>query len=115
MARTGKNEDMDMETIRHEIKTLNSRMTEVLTILGGSAAYDVKGMRSDVRELKSDVNNIKLDIEKMKREDIEKEKNRAFLSIKLETIPQKIVGFVAFVSVLLALIQSLKTLFTPPH
>lgn len=106
------NGDMDMETVRQEIKTLNIRMTEVLTILGGSSAYDVKGMRQDVKDLKGDVSNIKIEMEKMKREDLERDKKQGFLSIKLETIPQKIVGLITFIAVLLTIIQSLKGLFT---
>jgi hypothetical protein len=112
MAKRPHEDDMDMETIRREISTLNNRMSEVLTILGGSAAYDVRGMRADVKDLKNDVIQIKNEMEKIKREATDREKQRGFLSIKLETVPQKIAGFVAFIAVILTMLQSLKTLFT---
>lgn len=105
-------DDMDMDTIRREISTLNARMTEVITILGGSSAYGVAGMKSDVRDLKKDVLEIKDEMAKLKRETEEKEKKQGFLNIKLDTVPQKIAGLVAFAAVLLTMIQSLKTLFT---
>lgn len=109
--RVRSNDDMDMEAVRQEIKNLNTRMSEVLTILGGSSAYDVKGMRQDVKDLKSDVSNIKVEMEKMKRETVEKEKKRNFISINTETIPQKIGAFIAFVAVFLTVIQTMRDLF----
>ena len=104
--------DPDVETLRREMATLNRRMEEVITILGGNSAYDVKGVRSDVKDLKTDVAIIKDDLEKMKRENSDREKRQGFIAIKLETIPQKIVGVIGFVALVLTLIQSLKTLFT---
>lgn len=112
MGKRLQHDDMDMETVRREIGVLNERMKEVITILGGSSAYDVKGIRADVKDLKFDVLEIKKEMERLKRETEDKEKKQGFLSIKLETIPQKIAGFVAFAALVLTLIQSLKTMFT---
>jgi hypothetical protein len=110
MGKRPHDDDMDMETIRREISTLNNRMTEVLTILGGSAAYDVRGMRADVKDLKNDVIQIKNEMEKIKREATDRESRRNFLNLK--TVPQKVAGFVAFLAVILTMIQSIRALFT---
>jgi hypothetical protein len=48
----------------------------------------------------------------MKRQEDDKKKREGFLSIKLDTIPQKIVAFVAFIAVIISIAQGLKTLFT---
>ena len=111
MAKRRTDPDMDMDTVRQEIRNLNTRMSEVLTILGGSSAYDVKGMRQDVKDLKSEVSEIKIEMEKMKRENVEREKRRGFLSINIETIPQKIAAFIAFLAVFLSVFQNLKQMF----
>jgi seryl-tRNA synthetase len=111
--RTSNYNDMDVATLRSEISTLNRRMEEVITILGGNSAYDVKGMRSDVKDLKADVSNIKVKIETIEKENVEREKKEGFLSIKLDTIPQKIVAFMAFIAVFISVVQGIKSLFAP--
>lgn len=106
-------DDMDFQSIKDQIKELDAHMKEVLFILGGSASYEFKGMRSDVRDLKQEVINIKAEMKNMKDEDKERDRKSAFFSVKLETIPQKIVGIVAFIIMVLTIVQSLRTLFTP--
>lgn len=106
------NEDMEISKLHDDMGTLKRQMGEVILILGGSAAFDYKGMRADVRELKTDVSNIKGEIEKIKRQDEEERTKRSFLSIRLETIPQKIVAMFAFIAVLISIIQGIKSLFT---
>lgn len=113
MAKHPTNDDLELEAIRTEIRILNKRMEEVITILGGNSAYDVKGIRADVKDLKTAVQKIEEEIEDMKREDEERDMKRAFFSIKLETIPQKIVGIVTFIIMLLTILQSIRTLFNP--
>jgi predicted nucleic acid-binding Zn-ribbon protein len=105
-------DDMEIKTIHEDLTTLKRQMGEVILILGGSASYDYKGMRADVRELKTDVSNIKVEIEKMKRDDIDKEKESSFVRIKLKTIPQKIAAILAFLAVALTVIQNLREMFT---
>lgn len=103
----------DMQTLRRDIQMLNTRMEEVLIILGGNSSYGVKGIRSDFNELKTDVQNIKAEIKAMKEEDKERDRKSAFFSVKLETIPQKIAGIFAFIIMVLTVVQSLRTLFSP--
>ena len=103
----------DMHTLRRDIQMLNTRMEEVLIILGGNSSYGVKGIRADFNELKTVVQNLKAEIKTMKEEDKERDRKSAFFSVKLETIPQKIAGVFAFIIMVLTVVQSLRTLFTP--
>lgn len=102
---------MEIQALKSEMVTLNRRMEEVITILTGSSVYGITGIKSDVKHLKENVEKIQDEIEKMKRDEVDRQKRQGFFSIKLDTIPQKIVGWVAFLSVLLALIQSIRSLF----
>lgn len=110
--RPTQNEDMEMQSLRAEMQLMNKRMEEVMNILTGNPVYGLAGIKKDVHDLKSDVGNIKHDIETMKREKDDEKKREGFLSIKLDTIPQKIVAIVAFVAVIISIAQGLKTLFT---
>lgn len=105
-------EDPDMETLRREMSTLTRRMEELITIIVGNSSYGVVGIKNDFRDLKTDVQTLKSEIEKMKRDNEDREKRQGFISIKLETIPQKIVGLIGFAGIVLTIIQSIKTLFT---
>lgn len=105
-------DDMDLEAIKSQMSALNRRMDEVLTILVGNSSYGVKGMRSDVSDLKTSLINIKTEVENIQRDAKEKQRNEGFLNIKLETIPQKVAGVVAFLAVLISIIQGFKSLFT---
>jgi hypothetical protein len=105
------NDDMELQALKSEMQLMNKRMEEVMNILTGNPVYGLAGIKKDVHDLKSDVGNIKHDIEEIKRQDDEKKKREGFLSIKLDTIPQKIVAFVAFVAVIISIAQGLKSLF----
>lgn len=102
---------MEIQALKSGMETLNRRMEEVITILTGNSVYGVNGVKHDVSELKKTVHKIEIDIETIKRETIEREKNRAFLSIKMETIPQKLAAVVAFLAVALSVFQGIKALF----
>lgn len=102
---------MEVKTIHNDLNILKKQMGEVILILGGSASFDYKGMRADVKDLKVDVSNIKDEIEKIKRQDQAEKTKRSFLSIRLDTIPQRIVAIVAFIAVLISIFQGIKSLF----
>lgn len=104
--------DPDVEKLRREMASLNKQMEEVITILVGNSSYGVIGIKNDFRDLKNDVQTLKQEIEKMKREDTDRERRQGFISIKLETIPQKIMGLIGFIGIVLTIVQSVKTLFT---
>lgn len=106
------NEDMELQALKSEMQLMNKRMEEVMNILTGNPVYGLAGIKKDVHDLKSDVGNIKHDLEEMKRRDAEEKSKAGFLSIKLDTIPQKIVALVAFIAVIISIAQGLKTLFT---
>lgn len=99
-------EDMELQSLKSNMDVMNRRIEEILVILTGNQVYGVDGMKKDVRELKADVKNIKDEI-------ADKKKREGFLSIKLETIPQKVAAILAFVAVLISVLQGIKTLFTP--
>ena len=105
------NEGMELTTIHNDMNLLKKQVEEVLFILGGSVSYDYKGMRSDVKELKSDVILIKDRVEDLETKNKQREKERGLFSIKLETIPSKVVAFVVFLGALLAIVQSIRSLF----
>lgn len=98
-------EDMELQSLKSDMAVMNRRIEEILVILTGNSAYGVAGMKSDVKDLKTDVKNIKEEIE-------DKKKREGFLSIKLETIPQKIAAVLAFIAVFISVLQGIKTLFT---
>lgn len=96
--------DMEIKTLHADLGVLKKQVDEVIFLLGGSASMDYKGMRADVRELKTDMSNIKEDIDKIKRKDADR------FSIKLETVPQKIVAVIAFVALILTVVQNVREL-----
>lgn len=97
--------DMELSTLKSEISTLNKRMEEVITILGGNSSYRVKGIIAEFSETQKDIVQIKLDIAEIKQQ----EKERWLFSIK--TVPSKIVAVVTAIALLLSVIQNLKQLF----
>lgn len=112
MAKIRNDEDMEPDQIRQDLNQLKVQMNEVLTLLGGSASYEFKGMRADVRELKIDMGTIKLELAKMKQEAIEKERDSNFLRIRLKTIPQKLAAILAFGLMLLTIFKTIQDIFT---
>ena len=103
--RLANDDDMEMNRLHDDMSTLKKQVSEVLTLLGGSAAYDYKGMRAEFRELKSDVAFIKDEMEKIKKKDSDR------FTLKLETVPQKIVAAVAFLALILTVVQNVRELF----
>jgi len=99
--------DMEMQTLHDDMGTLKKQMSEVILLLGGSAAMEYKGIRAEVKELKIDVASIKEDINKMKRKDADR------FSIKLDTLPQKIAAAVALLALILTVVQNVKELLKP--
>lgn len=79
-------------------------LKEILFILGGSSAMDVKGLRADVKDLKKDVGELKLGVEKM-------ESTKGKFVITLSSIPEKIVAFFVFIGVMLSIALAVKELF----
>lgn len=112
MAKNSKEDhDMELHALKSEMATISRRVEEVITILGGNSAYGLTGMKSDFRDLKTEVHNIKQEIEKIKRQDEEEKKRENFFSIRLDTLPQRIIAFVAFIAVLISIAQGFKSLF----
>lgn len=110
--RTKQLSDMELTTIHQDIKTLKSRVDvigerveDVITIVGGSAALDYKGIRGDVRDLKGKV--IIIDEKIMKIERIEADR----WSVPMKTIPQKVVALMAFLALLISMINGIKGMF----
>lgn len=110
--RPPKYNDMELTTIHQDLKTLNhrvdkivERVEDVITIVGGSAALDYKGIRGDVRDLKTKV--INLDDEILKIKQIEKER----WSLSLRTAGQKFVAIIAALGLLLSIFASFKEIF----
>lgn len=79
-------------------------LKEILFILGGSSALDVKGLRADVKDLKKDVQELKTGVDKM-------QSTKGKFIITLSSIPEKIVAFFVFVGVLLSIALTIKELF----
>ena len=79
-------------------------LKEILFILGGSAAMDVKGLRADVKDLKKDVLELKDYAEKS-------ESTKGQFIIKLNNIPSKIVALFVFIGTLLSIALAIKELF----
>ena len=104
---------MELTQLRRDVNELTKRVGEVITILGGSASYDFKGMRADVRDLKTDSQQMKADLEKFRREYEDEKRKRSFLWIKMDTIPQKVAAAVTFVILILTAIGTIKDLLTP--
>lgn len=103
---------MELTTIHQDLKTLNSRvdkvvdrLEDVITIVGGSAALEYKGIRGDVRDLKSHVSTIDEEIARIKQ--VEKDR----WSLSLKTATQKIVALIAGLGLLLSMISSFKEIF----
>ena len=105
--RLANHDDMEINRLHDDISILKKQVSEVITLLGGSASYDYKGMRAEFRELKDDVSTIKEELEKMKRKDLER------FSIKLDTVPQKVVATIAFLALILTVVQNVRELFQP--
>jgi hypothetical protein len=100
--------EVELSTLKSEIITLNKRMEEVITILGGNASYRVKGILFEFSETQKDIVEIKKAIEEIKQQ----EKDR--WSIPLKTVPQKIFAVITSLAVLLSMFQSVKSLLTQP-
>lgn len=97
-------DNMEIKTLHTDLIALKKQVDEVIFLLGGSASMDYKGMRADVRELKIDVAAVKEDIVKIKRKDEDR------FSIKLETVPQKVVAVIAFLALILTIVQNVREL-----
>lgn len=111
--RPPKYNDMELTTIHQDLKTLKQRVDmvverveDVITIVGGSAALDYKGIRGDVRDLKTHVLTIDEQIAKIKQQ----EKDR--WTIQLRTVPQKIIAAIGVLALLLSMFSSIKELLT---
>lgn len=99
-------EDMELQALKQEMATMTRRVEEVITILGGNSAYGLTGMKSDFKDLKVEVQQIKQEIENIKR-------NEAYRwSVPLKTVPQKIVAVVAFLALLLTIVQTFKDIMS---
>ena len=112
MAKQFHSNNVELQALRSEIAAMNKRMEEVIIILSGNSTYGVAGVLKDFKELKSDVHSIngeigdiKDEIEKMKRAEIDA------WSIPLKTIPQKIAAIVAFITMLISIVQGVRSLF----
>jgi len=91
------NEDMEMQSLKSEMVTMNKRMEEVITILGGNSSYGVKGMRAEVKELREEVQKLK---------DVESKR----WSIPIKTVPQKVIAIISGLALLLTIFQNIKQL-----
>jgi predicted nucleic acid-binding Zn-ribbon protein len=109
MAKRSNKEDME---IARDLETLKTQMKEVLFLLGGSASYEYKGLREDVKDLKRTAIDLNGKVDKLEKEYREDKKNSSFLSIKYDTIPQKVAAAITFLVVLLTAINSIVSLFT---
>ena len=122
------NGDMEIGTLKSEISTLNKRMEEVITILGGNSSYRVKGIVTEFSEVQKDIVEIRKDISAIKQlefaetqSDIIKIKNdiaeikqqeKERWMFHLKTIPQKIIGLIAFLALIISMIQGIRSLLT---
>jgi len=102
------NPDVELSTLKSEIITLNKRMEEVITILGGNSSYRVKGILFEFSETQKDIVEIKKDIAEIKQQ----EKERWMFHLK--TVPQKIIAVITFIAILLSISGSIKSLLTQP-
>lgn len=111
-------EQMELQALRNEMSVMNKRMEEVITILGGNSSYGVKGVRSELKELTAQVKELEKQFkdqvfaleekfEKIEQQEIER------WSIPLKTLPQKVVAVIAFLALLLTIVNNVKSLLTP--
>lgn len=92
-------DDMEIQSIKSELTTLNKRMEEVVTLLSGNSSYGVKGIRAEVKEVKEDVHKIKVEVEQLK-------KDRAFISFELKTLPSRIGAFIILLGTIITIVKT---------
>lgn len=90
-------DDMEITQLRNDLNKLSELVIDMKDILGGSAAFEYKGLRADVRDLKANVASIQLELEEMKRE-------KSFINLK--TLKSKAVIFITVLGMAITIIKT---------
>jgi uncharacterized protein YukE len=104
--RLAKDYNMEIAKIHEDLSGLKKQVDEVLFLLGGSAAYEYKGMRAEFKELKEAVGTVQTEIEKIKKVEADR------WNLSLKTVPQKFAAVFAFVALVISMVSGIKELFT---